>query len=53
MAQTLTDLFNMYGGKWYDLGRQEGYPGWFRSPGINPIGQAVWGPQDGWQNWQT
>jgi len=53
MAQTLRDLFNMYGGKWYDIGTEMGYPGWFRSPHIDPIGQPVWSPMYGWQDAAT
>lgn len=50
---TLTDLFNQYGGKWYDFGRKAGQPGWFRSPQIDPMGRPVWSPEYGWQDWDV
>jgi len=53
MAQTLRDLYNMYGGNWYDAGALAGYPGWFRTSGIDPIGQPVWNQQYGWQDMAT
>lgn len=48
---TLQDMINQYGGRWYDFGRLAGQPGWFRTPGIDPIGRPVWNPQYGWQDW--
>jgi len=41
-----------YGGRWYDFGANEGAPGWWRAPRINPAGaEAVWNQDYGWQDW--
>jgi len=52
MGETLRDLQNMYGGRWYDFGATAGQPGWWRAPRIDPIGMPVWNPQYGWQDWR-
>jgi len=47
-------LKNYYGGRWYDFGANEGAPGWWRSPRINPSGaEAVWNQNYGWQDWNN
>ena len=47
-------LKNYYGGRWYDFGANEGAPGWWRSPRINPAGaEAVWNQDYGWQDWNN
>ena len=59
MPQTLDDLRNQFGGRWYDFGASEqrkgaqGAPGWWRAPRIDPrMAEAVWNPQYGWQDWR-
>jgi hypothetical protein len=43
---------DFYGGRWYDFGANEGQPGWWRAPRINPSGaEAVWNEDYGWQDW--
>ena len=60
MPQTLEDLRQQFGGKWYDFGKaynrapnRSGAPeGWMRAPRIDPMAEAVWHPQYGWQRWK-
>ena len=58
MPQTLQDLQQQFGGRWYDFGASEqrhgaqGPGGWMRAPRIDPMAEAVWHPQYGWQRWK-
>lgn len=58
MGQTLQQLREQYGGRWYDFGKSEqragaqGAEGWFRAPRIDPMAEAVWHPRYGWQRWK-